>query len=85
MNQQDAFCTPRKQDRFLKLSLSFGGVHVEKPKMHRDIQACILFPFSMLLFFQCCKNRNGQQCNTEKDVSYFLSQFNELLFLLNSV
>lgn len=57
---QAAFCTPREQEHFLKLSLSSSGVHIENERYSGKHKHVFYFYVVFSSDFQCYKNRNVQ-------------------------
>lgn len=80
------FCTPRKQEHFLKLSLSFNGVQVEYQRCPGIYKHVFYFSVGMHLFFNAIRIEMGDSVIQRKMylISYHYLK-NPLQFLLNSV
>ena len=59
VHQQAVFCPPRKQEHFLKLSLSFSGVHIENQRCTGIYKHVFYFSVGMLLFFNAVRIEMG--------------------------
>lgn len=81
------FSTPKKQEHFLKLSLSFNNAYVKKTKQKTGMYKQVFyFSVDMLLFFNAIRMKMGSSAIQRK--IYLISEHylkNSSKFLLNDV